>query len=64
MFYGKLLVTFVYNFALRKFGYRGQWCATPKKNRGRSKKTLEWTALKSRGGSLAVVPDCMVLRMK
>ena len=34
MLYGKIGVTFVYNFALRKF--RGQWSATPKKNGGGS----------------------------
>ena len=33
--------------------FRGQWSATLK-NRGRSKKTQGWTALKSGGSSLAV----------
>ena len=46
---------FVYNFALRKFDFRGRWSATPK-NRGRSKKTQGWTGLKSGGCSLVVTP--------
>ena len=53
MLYGKIGVTILYNFALRKFYFRGQRSATPK-NRGRSKKTQERTALKNWGGSLAV----------
>ena len=44
---------FIYNFALRKFDFRGWWSATPK-NRGWSKKTQVWTGLKNGGGSLAV----------
>ena len=54
MFQGEIGVTFIYNFVLRKFDFRGQWSATPK-NRGQSKQTLGQTALKSGGGSLAVV---------
>ena len=46
-------VSFVLNFALRWYDFRGWWSATIK-NRGRSKKTQWQTALKSRGGSLAV----------
>ena len=46
-------VTFVYNFALRKFDFRGQWSATPK-NRGRSKTTQGPRALENGSGSLAV----------
>ena len=53
MLYGIIGVPFVYNFALRKFDFRGRWSATPK-NRGRSKKTQGWIGLKSGGGSLAV----------
>ena len=34
----KIGVVFVYNFALRKFDFRGQWSGAPK-NRGWSKKT-------------------------
>ena len=44
---------FCIEFALRKFYFRGWRSATPQ-NRGRSKKTQGPTALKSRGGSLAV----------
>ena len=43
----------MYDFALRKYDFRGRWSATPK-NRGRSKKNPGRTALKSRGGILAV----------
>ena len=50
---GRIGVTFVYNFALRKFDFRGRWSATPK-NRGLSKKTQGRRALKNGGGSLAV----------
>ena len=50
MLYGKIGVTIVYNFALRKFDIRGRWSATPK-NRGRSKKTRGRTVLKNGGGS-------------
>ena len=46
-------VPFVYNFALRKFVFRGRWSVTPK-NKGPSKKTQGRTGLKSGGGSLAV----------
>ena len=56
MLYGKIGVTIVYNFALRKFEYfdfRGRWSATPQK-RVRSKKTQGMTTLKNGGGSLAV----------
>ena len=53
MLYGKIGVTFVYNFAFRKYDFRGRWSATPQK-RGRSKKTQGRTALKSKSGSLAV----------
>ena len=53
MFYGRIGVSFVYDFALRKYDHRGQWSATPK-NTGWSKKTLGQTALKSRGSSLGV----------
>ena len=53
MLYGKIGVTFVYNFALRKFDFREPWSATSK-NRGRSKKTQGLTALKNGGSSLAV----------
>ena len=53
MLYGKIGVTIVYNFALRKFDFRGRWSATPQ-NRGRSKKTQGRTVLKNGGGSLAV----------
>ena len=49
----KIVVTFVYNFALGKFDFRGQWSATPK-NRGRSKKMQGRRALKTGGASLAV----------
>ena len=34
MLYDKIGVTLVYNFALRKFDFRGQWPATPKKGGG------------------------------
>ena len=44
---------FVYNFALRMYGFRQRWSATLK-NRGRSKKTHGRTALKCGGSSLAV----------
>ena len=47
----KIGVTFVCNFALRRCDFRGWWSATPK-NRGRSKKTQEQTALKSRRGAV------------
>ena len=53
MLYGKIGVTFVYNFGLRSFYFRGQWSATLQ-NRGQSKKTQGQTALKNGGGSLAV----------
>ena len=53
MLYVKIGVTIVYNFALRKFDFRGWWSPTPK-NRGQSKKTQGRTALKNWGGSLAV----------
>ena len=46
MLYGKIGVTIVYNFALRKFDFRGWWSATPKIG-GRSKKTQGKTALKT-----------------
>ena len=52
-FMKKIIVTFVYNFALTIFYFRGTWFQTPK-NRGRSKKTQGRTALKNGGGSLAV----------
>ena len=42
-------VPLVYNYALRKFDFRGQWSATPK-NRGQSRVDR----LKSGDGSLAV----------
>ena len=51
--YDKIGVIFVYNFALKKFNFRGRWFQTLK-NRGQSKKTQGRTALKNRGGSLAV----------
>ena len=47
------LESLLYSFALRKYDFRGQWSATLK-NRGRSKKTQELTALKSGGSSLPV----------
>ena len=53
MLCGKNWFPFAYNFALRKFNFRGQWSATYK-NRGRSKKTQGRTDLKRRGGSLPV----------
>ena len=53
MLYGKIGVTILYNFALRKVYFRGRLSASPK-NRGRSKKTQERTALKNWGGSLAM----------
>ena len=43
-FMEELGVSFVYNFALRKFDFRGRWSATPK-HRRRSKKTQGWKAL-------------------
>ena len=46
-------VSFVCNFAFRRFDFRGRWSATPQ-NRGWSKKTQGWTGLKGSGGSLAV----------
>ena len=46
----KKLVTFVYNFVLRKFGFRGQFSA-PSKNRGRSKKTHGWGSYLQRGSA-------------
>ena len=49
----KSLWCLVYNFALRKFDFRGQWSATTK-NRGGSKKTEGQRALKNGGCSLAV----------
>ena len=33
MLFGSMGVTFVYNFALRQYDFRGRWSATPK-NRG------------------------------
>ena len=41
----------MYNFALKKFDFRGRWFQTPK-NRGWSKKTQGRTALNNGGGSL------------
>ena len=52
MLYGMIGVTFVYNFALRKFDFR--WT---------SKKTQGWTALKNGGSSLAV-GNCLQTRQK
>ena len=46
MLYGKIGATFIYNFAMRKFDFRGRWSATPK-NKGWSKKSQGRTALKS-----------------
>ena len=34
MLYGIIGVLFVYNFALRKFDFRGRWSATPKNTNG------------------------------
>ena len=53
MLYGKIGVTILYNFALRKFDFRGRQSATPN-NREWSEKTQERTALKNGGDSLAV----------
>ena len=50
---GKIGVSFVYKFALKKFDFRGRWSATAK-NRGRSKKTEGQRALSNRGVTLAV----------
>ena len=53
MLYGRIRVTIVYSFELKKFDFRGWWSATPK-YRGWSKKSYGPTTLKNRGGSLAV----------
>ena len=53
MLYERIEVTLEYNFALRKYDFRGWWFATLK-NRGWSMRAKGQTALKSRGGSLAV----------
>ena len=49
----KIGVTFVHNFTLINFYFRGRWSATPK-NKGRSKKTQGRRALKNGVGSLAL----------
>ena len=53
MLSGRIGVTFVYAFTVRKYYFRGQWSATPK-NGGWSKRTLGWTVLKSGGSTLEV----------
>ena len=50
---GKIRVTFVHNFTLKKFDFRGWWLATAKHRRW-SMKTQGQRALKNGGGSLAI----------
>ena len=52
MLHGMIGCTCLYNSALGKFDFRGQWSVSPK-NRGQLKKTQGWIGLKSGGGSLA-----------
>ena len=57
MLYGKILVNFVYNSALKKFDYRGRWFQAPKMGGGQRKLRADSLAVGSylqRGSALWV----------